>query len=150
MNGCRRALLRSRNSTQAATARWKSVNSWSNRFVSLGVLAMLAACHHAPVQPARGAAPATSQPGNSGAGAASAGNSAKTGGPVSAVSPAGAVNPSNAANAAGTPGIAGASNGVAPGHSGAPGSAAAAAAPGAGGNEAPAAEPIAIPARAAQ
>src|SRR5271168_1796945 len=60
MNGCRRALLRWRNSTQAATARWKSVNSWSNRFVSLAALAMLAACHHTPVLPARPAAPAAS------------------------------------------------------------------------------------------
>src|SRR5271165_1934456 len=52
MNGCRRALRRSRSSIQAATARWKSVNSWSNRFVSLAVLALAAGCHSTPRQPA--------------------------------------------------------------------------------------------------
>jgi tetratricopeptide (TPR) repeat protein len=34
------------------------VSSWSNRFVSLGAIALLAACHSAPPKPARAPAPA--------------------------------------------------------------------------------------------
>src|SRR5580704_3409755 len=100
MNGCRRALLRSRNSTQAVTARWKSVNSWSNRFVSLAALAVLAACHHTPVQPTRAAAPAASvsQPA-SGAGNANAGNAASAG------------NAAAGGNTAATPSVAGSGTG---------------------------------------
>ena len=58
MSGCRRALPRWRNSIQADTARWKSVSSWSNRFVSIGALALLGGgCHSAPPQPAHATAP---------------------------------------------------------------------------------------------
>src|SRR5580692_7873625 len=47
-SGCRRVLLRWHDSTRAVTARWKSVNSWSNRFASLAVLALAAGCHSTP------------------------------------------------------------------------------------------------------
>src|SRR5208337_3208880 len=50
MSGCRRALPRWRNSTQAATPRWKSVSSRSNRFVSGAALALIAGCHSTPRQ----------------------------------------------------------------------------------------------------
>jgi tetratricopeptide (TPR) repeat protein len=40
-------------------ARRKSVSSWSNRFVSLGAVALLAACHSAPPKPAHAPAPAS-------------------------------------------------------------------------------------------
>src|SRR5208283_3688458 len=61
MNGCRRALPRWRNSTQAATPRWKSVSSWSNRFVSGAALALIAGCHSTPRQPAPPASQAAVQ-----------------------------------------------------------------------------------------
>src|SRR3984885_3078016 len=64
-NGCRKALRRSRSSIQAATARWRSVNSRSTRFVSFSVIALLAGCHSTPVQSPRApttAPPATAQP----------------------------------------------------------------------------------------
>jgi tetratricopeptide (TPR) repeat protein len=51
-------------------ARWKSVNSRLNRFVSLGALALLAGCNSSPVQPARARAPvpvAAASPGAPGA-----------------------------------------------------------------------------------
>ena len=51
MSGCRRALRRWHNSIQAVTARWKSVNSKSNRFVSRGARAR-GGCHSAPPKPA--------------------------------------------------------------------------------------------------
>jgi tetratricopeptide (TPR) repeat protein len=45
-------------------ARWKSVNSRLNRFVSLGALALLAGCQSSPVQPARAPVPvAAASPG---------------------------------------------------------------------------------------
>lgn len=42
-------------------ARWKSVSSWSNRFVSVGALALLAACQSAPPKPSRAPAPVEAQ-----------------------------------------------------------------------------------------
>jgi len=39
------------------------VSNWSNRFASLGVLALLAACHSAPPKPQRAPAPAAAAPG---------------------------------------------------------------------------------------
>src|SRR5579863_3972313 len=78
-NGCRRALPRLRSSIQADMARWRSVNSRSNRFVSLGVIALLAGCHSTPALPPRastGTAPASmpagASPANSPVGAAAA------------------------------------------------------------------------------
>src|SRR6202034_2929926 len=59
MSGCRRALPRWHNSIQAVTARWRSVSSWSNRFVSVSALALLAACQSAP--PRASSAPAQDQ-----------------------------------------------------------------------------------------
>ncbi len=61
------------------------MNSWLNRFVSFGALALLAGCHSAPVQPARAPVPvaaastAAPSPAAPAAGAASAG-AANTGG----------------------------------------------------------------------
>ncbi|MGO9934292.1 MAG: tetratricopeptide repeat protein [Steroidobacteraceae bacterium] len=99
------------------------MNSWSNQFVSLGALAMLAACHHAPVQPSRGTAPvaAASQPGGGGKSAASG----------SAASGSAATGNASAGNAAAAPGAAAGSGVTA-------------------GNGVTAGEPSPIPARAAQ
>src|SRR5882757_1831952 len=78
-SGCRRALQPSRNSTQAVTARQKSVSSRSNQFASAAVIALLAACHSAPPKQAAGkpapvaaAAPSPSAPATPPAAAANA------------------------------------------------------------------------------
>jgi tetratricopeptide (TPR) repeat protein len=68
------------------------VSSWSNRFVSIGGLALLAACHSAPLKASRAPAPAEA--------AAAAPASANT----AARAPAGAAAP--ATNTAGAPGAA--------------------------------------------
>ena len=83
------------------------MNSRSNRFVSLGVLALLAGCHSAPVQPPR--APATVSPASAAPASAASGTSQSkpanlNGGTQAANSPAGAAGtaaaPVNAASSA--------------------------------------------------
>lgn len=103
------------------------MNSRSNRFVSLGALALLAGCHSAPVQPTRAPAPATA---------------------AAAAAPAAAASTAAASTAAAsTPQTKPAGSGGAPaanigGGATAPGNAAA--------NAAPAADATPIPPRAAQ
>src|SRR5258708_35902907 len=100
MNGCKRASPRWRNSIQAVTARWKSVSSWSNRFVSLGAVALLVACHSATAA-AAARAPA---PGEGAAAASASTKAPATGAPAA---------PGTAAAA--TPGPPGPAPGAAPG-----------------------------------
>src|ERR1700730_9295711 len=47
-SGCKRVSRPWHNSIQAVTARWNAVSRWSNRFVSLSWLILLAACHSTP------------------------------------------------------------------------------------------------------
>ena len=79
-------------------ARWKSVSSWSNRFVSAGVLALLAACQSAPPKPVRAPAPEAQAP------AAAAHTTAPSGAAAGAGVAAGAAgNPAAAPDAAPIP-----------------------------------------------
>jgi tetratricopeptide (TPR) repeat protein len=95
-------------------ARWRSVNSRSNRFVSLGALALLAGCHSAPVQPPR--APATVPPASAATASAPSGTSqakpailtgapasANSSGNVSGAAAAAPVNPASNAQVDSTP-----------------------------------------------
>src|SRR5882757_9783997 len=97
MSGCKKASPRSHNSIQAATARWNSVNRWSNRFVSLSWLILLAACHSTPREEPRAAAQKVAAP------AGPNGATAAGGGTV-------------AANAAGANGVAAAGSGTVAGN----------------------------------
>src|SRR5882757_301800 len=77
MSGCRRALRRSHSSTQAATARWKSVNSRLNQFASLGAMALLAGCQSAPATaPPKAPAPVAASPPSSASPPTAAGSAA--------------------------------------------------------------------------
>src|SRR5580658_2462880 len=101
MNGCRRALPRWHNSIQADTARWKSVSSWSNRFVSVSALVLLAACQSAPPKDSPNSSPTgagepSAEPVESHAGAAAKAGTAAAASKPSAAAPA-------AANAAAAP-----------------------------------------------
>jgi tetratricopeptide (TPR) repeat protein len=61
------------------------VNSRSNRFVSLGVLALLTGCHSTPAQPSRAAASTAAVPAAQGAGAAAASAAVPNGTPAASV-----------------------------------------------------------------
>ena len=115
------------------------MNSWSNRFVSASVLAMLAACHSAPPKPATASVEARAPA--AAAGTPTSAPAATAGTPT--VTPAAAATPGTAT----APGVAGASASSIPGAAAAPG---ATGAPGGTNGTAAAVDTTPVPERATQ